>query len=109
MAADEIQASLLAEFVHYFPELQNMEIRHRYFQHKNDFPAFHTNQYFNRPEVKTPVPGFYLAGDWVKMNNCTMLMEAAYTSGSLASNYILSSEGLAENQLESVPVKGFMA
>jgi hypothetical protein len=38
-----------------------------------------------------------------------MLMEAAYTSGSLAANYILSKENLQENQLTSVPVKGLLA
>jgi isorenieratene synthase len=82
---------------------------HEYFQHRDDFPAFHTNQYANRPEVKTDVPGFYLAGDWVKMNNCTMLMEAAYTSGAIAANHILQENGLQENQLESVPLKGIFA
>jgi uncharacterized protein with NAD-binding domain and iron-sulfur cluster len=55
------------------------------------------------------VPGFYLAGDWVRMDNCTMLMEAAYTSGSMAANYIMQQEGLRENELESVPLKGILA
>lgn len=109
MNDDEIQTTLLSELVHYFPELKNLEIKHRYFQHKNDFPAFHTNQYAMRPGIQTPVSGFYLAGDWVKMDNCTMLMEAAYTSGAIAANYILIKEGLRENQLESVPVKGLLA
>jgi hypothetical protein len=36
-------------------------------------------------------------------------MEAAYTSGALAANYILQSEGLQENELESVPLKGILA
>jgi hypothetical protein len=43
------------------------------------------------------------------MNNCTMLMEAAYTSGAIAANRILKCEGLRENQLESVPLKGLLA
>jgi hypothetical protein len=33
-------------------------------------------------------------------------MEAAYTSGSLAANYILSEEGLRENLLFGVAPKG---
>jgi uncharacterized protein with NAD-binding domain and iron-sulfur cluster len=55
------------------------------------------------------VPGFYVAGDWVKMDNCTMLMEAAYTSGAIAANHIMNVEGLQENLLESVPLKGVLA
>jgi carotenoid phi-ring synthase / carotenoid chi-ring synthase len=106
---EEVIKHLMAELYHYFPELVGMKIKHEYFQHRDDFPGFHTNQYANRPEVKTDVPGFYLAGDWVRMNNCSMLMEAAYTSGALAANYILQSEGLQENELESVPLKGILA
>lgn len=105
----EVKQHLMDELYHYFPELQGMKILHEYFQHRDDFPGFHTDQYVNRPEVKTDVPGFYLAGDWVKMNNCTMLMEAAYTSGSIAANYIMQQERLRENQLVSVPLKGILA
>jgi isorenieratene synthase len=106
---EEVKFHLMKELYHYFPELKGMKIMHEYFQHRDDFPGFHTNQYANRPEVKTQVPGLYLAGDWVKMNNCTMLMEAAYTSGSMAANYIMQQERLRENQLESVPLKGILA
>ena len=105
----EVKEHLLSELYHYFPELQGMKFVHQYFQHRDDFPGFHTNQYANRPEVATDVPGFYLAGDWVKMNNCSMLMEAAYTSGAIAANYIMEREGLQQNALESVPLKGILA
>ena len=106
---EEVKQHLLNETFHYFPELKGMKIIHEYFQHRDDFPGFHTNQYATRPEVKTSVPGFYLAGDWVKMNNCGMLMEAAYTSGSMAANYIMECEGLQQNLLEGVPLKGILA
>lgn len=106
---EEVKAQLLKETYHYFPELEGMEIVHQYFQHRDDFPGFHTGQYATRPEVNTGVPGLYLAGDWVKMKNCTMLMEAAYTSGALAANYIITEEKLQENPLISVPLKGILA
>jgi isorenieratene synthase len=106
---EEVKAHLLSELYHYFPELEGMTFVHEYFQHRDDFPGFHTGQYAGRPEVDTGIPGFYIAGDWVKMNNCTMLMEAAYTSGAIAANLILQREGLRENQLESVPLKGLLA
>lgn len=106
---EEVKAALLEELFFYLPELENMKIKHEFFQHRNDFSSFHCGLYKSRPTIKTEVPNLYLAGDWVKMDNCTMLMEAAYTSGSLAANYILTKEGLQENQLHSVPVKGLMA
>lgn len=106
---EDIKQQLLDEFYHYFPELKGLAIRHEYFQHRNDFPAFHTGLYHTRPEIVTEIPGLYLAGDWVKTDNCTMLMEAAYTSGAIAANEILKKEGLRENLLESVPQKGIFA
>ncbi|MBK7149506.1 MAG: FAD-dependent oxidoreductase [Bacteroidetes bacterium] len=109
LSDEEVKEHLMQELYHYFPELNGMKITHEFFQHRDDFPGFHTNQYANRPEIKTEVPGFYVAGDWVKMNNCTMLMEAAYTSGSIAANYIMEQEGLRENQLISVSLKGILA
>ncbi len=106
---DEIKAKLMEEFYFYFPELKGLEIKHSYFQHRKDFPAFHTGLRDSRPEIKTEVPGLFLAGDWVKMDNPSMLMEAAYTSGAIASNMIFEDEGLQENQLFSVPKKGLLA
>lgn len=105
----DVKKQLMEEFYHYFPELKGMTIRHSYFQHRHDFPAFHKGLYASRPTVTTDIQGLYLAGDWVKMDNCTMLMEAAYTSGSMAANEIFRREGLQENLLESVPNKGVLA
>lgn len=104
-----IKQQLLQEFFHYFPELKDIKIRHEFFQHRNDFPAFHLNQYKNRPTAKTEVPNLFLAGDWVKLPVPVMLMEAAYTSGAMAANNIFTQEGLQENQLESVALKGLFA
>lgn len=109
MDDNAIKQTLLEEFFHYFPELKGLHIRHEYFQHRHDFPAFHTGLHHNRPTIETEVPGLYLAGDWVKMDNPTMLMEAAYTSGALAANAIMHQEGLQQNLLESVPHKGVLA
>lgn len=106
---EEISGQLIHELFHFIPELKDMKIIHSYFQHKQDFAAFHVGMHENRPTILTEVPNLYLAGDWVKMDNCTMLMEAAYTSGAIAANEILTKEGLRENKLVSVPVKGLLA
>lgn len=106
---EAIKKALLEEFYFYFPELKDLEIKHSYFQHRNDFPAFHTGLRKNRPEIQTEVPGLFLAGDWVKMDNPTMLMEAAYTSGSIAANMIMKEEGVQQHQLYCVPSRGILA
>lgn len=103
-----IKAALMKEFLHYFPELKGMQIRHEFFQHRDDFPAFHVGQYAHRPTVNTEVPGLYFAGDWVKLPAPSMLMEAAYTSGAMAANAIFTKEGLQENPLESVSNYGLL-
>ena len=102
----DIKIHLLKEMLHFFPELEGFNIKHEYFQHRHDFPAFHVGLHNDRPTIKTEVPGLFLAGDWVKMENSTMLMEAAYTSGAMAANEIFKLEQLRENQLESVAKKG---
>lgn len=109
MSKEDCKEELIAELYHYFPELKGMEIRHEYYQFRNDFSAFHTGLYQNRPTIKTEVPQLFFAGDWVKMDNCAMLMEGAYVSGTLAANYILSKEGIQEKQLFQVPTKGLFA
>ena len=73
---------------------------------KDDFTAFHTNLYKTRPTVKTEVENLFLAGDWVKLENPAMLMEAATTSALYAANSIFIKEGLIQESLYSVPLKG---
>ena len=59
--------------------------------------------------MTTEIPGLFLAGDWVKLPIPAMLMEAACSSGLMASNGILHSEGLAEDPVYTVPVRGLLA
>lgn len=105
----DIKAALLEELYHYMPELQGMTVVHEHFRHLHDFPAFHKGLYAQRPGICTEIPGVYLAGDWVRQDNCTMLMEAAYTSGAAVANAIFEKENLRENALFSVPQKGILA
>lgn len=104
-----IEQQLLAEFFHYFPELKGLSVKHSFFQHRDDFPAFHVGNYKNRPTVNTPVDNLFFAGDWVKLPTTAMLMEAAYTSGAMSANNIFDKEGLRQNELHSVSNKGLLA
>jgi isorenieratene synthase len=106
---EEIRDQFLKEFEEYFPEIKGYKVKYEYLQVKDDFTAFHTNLYKTRPTVKTSVENLYLAGDWVKLDNPAMLMEAATTSALISANSILSKEGLKEEQIYSVPLKGIIA
>ncbi len=108
-AETDVRDQFLKEFEEYFPEIKNFQIRYEYLQIKDDFTAFHTNLSENRPRFKTQVENLYLAGDWVKLDCPAMLMEAATTSALYCTNNILSSEGLKQEPIFSVPLKGIFA
>ena len=103
---EEIRNQFLNEFEEYFPEIKGYKLKYEYLQVKDDFTAFHTNLYKNRPTVKTDVENLFLAGDWVKLDSPAMLMEAATTSALYAANSICNIEGLRGEILYSVPLKG---
>ena len=105
----EVRDQFLKEFEEYFPEIKNFQIRYEYLQIKDDFTAFHTNLSANRPGFKTQIDNLYLAGDWVKLDCPAMLMEAATTSALYCVNDILSAEGLKQEPIFSVPLKGILA
>ncbi len=104
-----IREQFLKEFSIYFPELDGFKIKYENLQVREDFTAFHTNLYANRPEPVTEIPGLYLCGDWIKLPVPAMLMEAASTSAVYAVNDILNREELQEEPIYSVPLKGLFA
>ncbi len=93
----------------YFPEIKGCRVMYEHLQIKDDFTAFHTNLFKNRPGVETAVDNLFLAGDWVKLDTPAMLMEAATTSALYAANAIFNKEGLQEEPVYSVPLKGVFA
>jgi len=109
LADADVKAAFLAEFFSYFPEIRGARIVHEHLQVRHDFSALYTNLNKTRPEYKTAIPNFYLAGDWVKTGTPAMLMEGAYTSGLLCANSILAKKGLQEEPVRSVPIRGLFA
>jgi isorenieratene synthase len=105
----EIRDQLIAEMHRYLPELAEARILHEYLQVRDDFTAFHTGLYRERPQTATGVENLLLAGDWVKLPVPAMLMEAACTSGLLAANRILDREGLRQEPVLTVPPRGLLA
>ncbi|GAB4301301.1 MAG: FAD-dependent oxidoreductase [Ignavibacteriaceae bacterium] len=105
---DEIRNQFLMEFEEYFPEIKGSKVKYEHLQVKDDFTAFHTNLYKTRPAVKTEVENLFLAGDWVKLENPAMLMEAATTTALVAANSILRKEELKMEPVFSVPLLGVL-
>ena len=108
MEAD-LKAAFLDELHFYLQELRDAKIVYDHLQIRHDFTAFYTNLNKRRPEFKTPIPNFYVAGDWVKTGMPAMLMEGAFTSGLLCANSILANRGLREEPVWSVPPRGIFA
>jgi isorenieratene synthase len=106
---NDVRSQLLTEFEKYFPEITGFSIQYEYLQVKKDFTAFHTNLFKNRPGVNTEVDNLFLAGDWVKLDQPAMLMEAATTSALYCVNAILIKEGLKQEPIYSVSLKGILA
>ncbi len=109
MTAEEVRAALLLEMTQFFPELDGCKVAHEHFQLQKNFTAFHVGQYASRPGVETGVPGLSCAGDWVKLPFPAMLLECSASSGLAAANTLLRAEGLQEEPLHGVPLRGLMA
>ena len=109
LTGEQVRPALLADLLWYFPELRSMNIRHESFQLRSDFTAFHVGQFEKRPGTHVGVPGFYCAGDWVKLPFPAMLLEAACASGLAAANAVLELDGLRPEPIYSVPLRGLMA
>ncbi len=106
---EDLEAALIDELKKFVPELEGAVVRHSHFQLRRDFAAFHVGMANARPGTDTGVDGLYVAGDWVKLPFPAMLMEAAFSSGLVAANRILARDGLREELVESVPLKGLLA
>lgn len=104
----DIRAALLSDLAAAFPETAGMQIEREIFYVKDDFTPYHTGLDRHRPGTVTGIDGLVLAGDWVKVAPAVMLMEAAFTSGLLAANTILSREGLREQPVYAVPEHGVL-
>lgn len=88
-----VRTQLLEELYLYMPELKPARILHEYLQVRDDFTAFHTGLHAERPEPRTGIPGLVLAA----------------TSALLAANELLEAEGLRQEPVYSVPLRGLFA
>jgi isorenieratene synthase len=109
MPEAEVRTLLFDELKKFLPELEGTVIRHENFRVQRDFTAYHVGMDADRPGTDTGIDGLYCAGDWVKLPFPAMLMEGAFSSGMVAANRILAADGLREERVESVPLRGMLA
>jgi isorenieratene synthase len=105
----EIAPTIEEELRAYVPALRECRVLASHLQVNRNFTAFHVGMHARRPAVTTEDPRLVLAGDWVRLRVPAMLMEAAVTSGLEAANAILRREGVREEPIWSVPLRGLAA
>ena len=109
MSDVDAREALQRDMFHFFPELSSASVIHEVWNAYDNFTPFHVGMYRDRPEVATGLVGLACAGDWVKLPFPAMLLEAACASGLLAANQFCREEGLREERIQSVPLRGLMA
>jgi isorenieratene synthase len=105
----EIRTAMLEGLHELIPESRGAGVFHEEFFIERDCPAFPPSGHARRPGVETPEPGLALAGDFVRMDFPTALMERATASGFLAANLLLRPYRVRPEPLRSVATRGPIA
>jgi isorenieratene synthase len=105
----KIAEDSLREASTFIPELEGARILHTELQLMDNFTAYAPGAQATRPRTGTPVANLLLAGDWVRIDYPLELMERAVTSGRLAANRVLGSEGVRRVEIRGGPPRGLLA
>ncbi len=103
-----LRGELLAGLHALYPETRPARILEERFFVRRDCPAFPPGSHGQRPGVVTPVAGVYLAGDFVRLDAPSALMERAVTSGMIAANHILEQRGVEPEPITCIPRRGIL-
>lgn len=109
LSKEDVRTQLVEDLESFLPELKGARVKHEHFQLNADFSAYHVGMRAGRPGIDSGVRGLYCAGDWVALDFPAMLMEGAFSSGLVAANRVLALDGLREEPIESIPLKGVLA
>ncbi len=110
-ASDEagVKADLRAALGRLYPETATASVLEDRYLVRADAPAFPPGSHAGRPTVDTPVPGLALAGDLVRLDFPSALMERAVASGMLAANSVLRRWGVAPEPVWTGRRRGLLA
>ena len=101
-----IREAMQAGLHELYPETRDAGVIHESLLMERDCPAFPPGGHVARPGVETPEPDLALAGDFVRLEFPTALMERATASGFLAASVLLRSSGVRPEPLGSVSPRG---
>ena len=103
---DSIKANLMAGMHAVYPETAHAKVLEDRWLLREDCPGFPPGSHAGRPTVRTPVPDLCLAGDFVKFDRPSALMERAVASGFEAANILLAE---TRQPVAHVPNRGLLA
>ncbi|MEW2332048.1 FAD-dependent oxidoreductase [Micromonospora chersina] len=107
--AEELAERMLVELTALWPEAAALRVRALRARVEAQAPAFTPGSHAGRPGVRTGAPGFYLAGDGIRTEFPSALMERSAATGIVAANHILRAEGAAAEPVSSVRPRGLLA
>lgn len=109
VAAEELAERMRAELVALWPEVAGLRVRELRARVEAQAPAFTPGSHATRPGVRTDAAGLYLAGDGVRTEFPSALMERSAATGIIAANHILRAEGATAEPVRSIRPRGLLA
>ncbi|WP_229400986.1 FAD-dependent oxidoreductase [Micromonospora okii] len=106
--AEELAERMRAELVTLWPEAARLRVRELRARVEAKAPAFAPGSHAGRPGVRTDADGLYLAGDGIRTDLPSALMERAAATGIVAANHVLRSCGAAAEPLHSIRPHGLL-
>ena len=104
----QLKAALLGGLHQLYPETRAAGVIDDAFLLRRDCPAFGPGSHARRPGIATPHPGVFLAGDFVRIDQPSALMERAAATGISAANAILRRWNLPAEPVASVRRAGLL-
>ncbi|MFC8615782.1 FAD-dependent oxidoreductase [Micromonospora purpureochromogenes] len=109
LPAEELAERMRVELTTLWPEAAGLRVRELRARVEAQAPAFTPGSHADRPGVRTDANGLYLAGDGIRTEFPSALMERAAATGIIAANHILRAEGAAAEPVRSVRPRGLLA
>ncbi|MGR6322468.1 FAD-dependent oxidoreductase [Micromonospora soli] len=107
--AEELAERMRVELAALWPEAARLRVLELRARVEARAPAFTPGSHAGRPGVRTDADGLYLAGDGIRTEFPSALMERSAATGILAANHILRAEGAAAEPVRSVRPRGLLA
>ncbi|WP_446211648.1 FAD-dependent oxidoreductase [Micromonospora sp. IBSANI012] len=107
--AEELAERMRVELTTLWPEAAGLRVRELRARVAAQAPAFTPGSHADRPGVRTDANALYLAGDGIRTEFPSALMERAAATGIIAANHILRAEGAAAEPVRSVRPRGLLA